>query len=400
MGRRLSQDLALQVIAVLLALVLWMQATSVQNPVDRFTFDGVPVSVGPAPEGTVLTGAPRPSKVNVTVKCRRRVADKLKAGDFVAAVSLQDGRLGSADYPVDVEAPPGTEVVEISPAAVTVTLERMSSSKVSVQARLVGTAPAGYSPGPPSVSPAMVAVRGPASEVSRVAAVLAEFDVSGLTAETSGPGRLVAVDAAGATVADVTFAPAGVTVTVPVVALPAAESVDVEPTLTGSPAQGYAVLRITCEPLRVQVRPAPGKVLTFDHLDTAPVNISGSTSDVRALVELVVPPDVAEVTPSRVEVVVEIGASLTLTALPVEVRNCPAGLSASAAPSAVDVVVRGPRALLDRLASGDVKAWVDASNLPAGQAPAKVNVAFPDWAEGELEALVVTPAEVLLTLER
>ncbi len=387
-------------LSVLLAVALWVQATAVQNPVDRFTFDGIPVTYAGLPEGMVVAEPLHPAKVNVTVKCRRRVGEKLSSAVFEAKVALDSARPGSSDYPVEMTMPAGVETIEISPAAVTVNVERVASVEVPVEARLLGGPAEGFAIGGVSVDPARVTVLGAASATGRAAKVVAEFDVSSATGDKSGKGDLVAVDSSGAVVGGVAFSPGAVTVTVSVIALPPAESVDVDVALTGSPADGYAVLQITSTPARVQVRPAVGQSIDFTHILTEPVDISGATSDVAATVLVVQPPGTASVVPAQVAVVVEIGASRSFAAIPVSVRNPSAGLSGSVDPAAVDVAVRGPRGVLDRLTAGDLVVWVDAAGRPIGTSTVKAKVTLPDWAQGLVDVTSVTPADLTLTVGR
>jgi YbbR domain-containing protein len=399
LGHRLSKDLGLQLLSVGLALVLWIQASAVQNPVDRFTFDAITVVAEGVPAEMVVASDLRPAKVNITVKCRRRVAERLSASIFVAKVSLEGARAGGADYPVEVEAPGNVEVVEISPAAATVILERAASVKVPVEVRLVGAGADGYTAGL-AVAAAVEAVAfGPTSAVGRVVRAVADVNVSAASAEVTEKVGLLAVDSAGLIVAGVSLVPPEVVVTVPVVALPAAESVDVDAALTGSPGEGFAVLGITCEPARVRVRPLPGGSIDFDHIMTMPIDIAGATSDLRVTALLAAPSGVASVSPDTVTVIIEIGATRTLAGIPVEVRNRPPGLTAVADPSTVDVVVRGPRALLDRLVLADVTAFIDAAGRGIGQVKVEVTVSLPGWA-GDVQIAAVTPSELVLVIDR
>lgn len=400
MAHRLSKDIGLQVLSALLAVVLWVQAAAVQNPVDRFTIDGIPVTYAGVPKGTVVAESLQPAKVSVIVKCRWRVGEKLSSADFAAKVALENGRAGSFDYLVEMVAPAGVEIVEVSPATVTANLERAASVKAPVEARLLGSPAEGFATGAMTVNPAEVTVFGAASATSRVAKIVAEFDITAATGDKSGKGDLMAVDSTGAMIGGVSFSPGDVTVAVSVVALPPAESIDVDVALTGSPADGYAVLQITSSPARVQVRPAVGQNIDFTHVLTEPVDISGATSDVHATVPVVLAPGVASVVPAQVDVVVMVGASRSFAEMPVAVRNTPVGLSGSADPAVVDIVVRGPRGILDRLTAGDLVAWVDAAGRPLGESPVKVNVTLPDWAQGLVEVASVTPSDLTLTIQR
>ncbi|HCW50631.1 MAG TPA: hypothetical protein DGR79_00960, partial [Clostridiales bacterium] len=147
MERLLEKDVVLKVVAILLAVFLWVQATAEVNPVERFTFDGVGVVPESVPEGLVVMGNPRPAKVNIAVRCRMRVGEKLTSSDFAAVVSLEGGHAGTYDYPVEVSAPEGVELVDISPTTVSVTLEEVGTAEVPVTVELGGTCPEGYAAG-------------------------------------------------------------------------------------------------------------------------------------------------------------------------------------------------------------------------------------------------------------
>lgn len=400
MGHRLSKDLPLQILSVLLAVVLWVQATAVQNPIDRFTFDGVAVDYTGLSSGLIVSNPSHPAKVSLTVKCRLRVGEKLSAADFTGHVALDGGQPGTYDYPVTIVPPANVEIVEISPAVATVTIERASSVKAPVEARTVGIPADGYSLSAVTADRTEISVQGVASATKRVAKVLAELDINSATADKSGKANLVAVDSSGAAVEGVRFSPADVTVTATLVPLPPAESINVDVALTGTPAEGYSVIQISSTPARVQVRPAAGQIIAFTHILTVPVDITGATSDVRATVALVAPAGVASIVPEQVDVVVEIGASKAFTGLSVAVKNASANLHAAAGPSSVDLVLRGARAVLDRLTPGDISLWVDASGLTSGSYVAKLEVSLPEWAQGLVEVATLTPSEVTLTLER
>ncbi|HCJ11078.1 MAG TPA: hypothetical protein DHW14_07935 [Clostridiales bacterium] len=398
MERLLEKDVVLKVVAVLLAVFLWVQATAELNPVEQFTFDGIGVVPESVPEGLVVMGNPRPAKVNIAVRCRTRVREKLTSSDFAALVSLEGGHAGTYDYPVEVSAPEGVELVEISPTTVSVTLEEVATAEVPVRVELAGTCPEGYAAGEVSVVPAVVTARGPVTAVSRVVRAVAHYDLSSATGDVSQVLTVIPVDAGGSRVPQVGLVPSEVTMSLPVFTLPPPESLDIDPTLVGSPAEGYAVLRVRCVPDRASVRPRPGEVVAVDRLHTEPVDISGRTADVTATVKVVVPPEAASVTPGEVDVTVEIGPARALSGLPVAVRNVAQGLEAEVRPQTVSLVITGPRNLLDRLGAGDVSAWVDASGRGSGTYSALVEVDLPAWSLDRLEVFICNPPEVTLIL--
>jgi len=191
LDRLLERNVILQVVAVILAVALWVTATAEQNPEDQHTFDAVPLGIRDAPEGLAVTGPPRPAKVNITVRCRRRVYEKLDSGSFEAFVSLAGGNEGDCDYPVEVVLPEDVELVEINPASASVTLAKVVEHQMPVDPVLVGNPAEDFVVIRVLCSPERVSVRpepGRELDIDRVRT--APVDISG---RTSGLAVIVPV---------------------------------------------------------------------------------------------------------------------------------------------------------------------------------------------------------------
>jgi len=186
--------------------------------------------------------------------------------------------------------------------------------------------------------------------------------------------------------------------------------VPVEVTLTGPGPEGYTIGEITVDPEKVIVR-GPASVVARVRHAAAGFDPSGATSRTSRTVSIAaVDADGSAVSgvdlaPSQVTVTIDVAAeaaediALTLNDLPLSVRNTPADLEAGLSPEKVDLVLRGPRGLLERFQASDVAVWVDAAGLGAGAYLVAVTVELPEWAEGDVEIQSYSPSEVTLTLD-
>ncbi len=306
MDRLLENDLAVKLVSVLLAVILWLQVAR-EVPETQRSIPGVPVEVRNLPPGLEAV-AVSPATVTVVARGRGRSFVSLTEEDFVAQVDLSGARAGRAAYRVDrVTVPKGVTLVGFSPEEVMVTLEEVAEKEVPVRVRIAGEPAGGFEAGTPAVVPALVVVRGRAS-------LLAALREAGVEVSLAGARETVVVrrpvnlfDARGQPLAGVRVVPEEVSVTVPVWHATEAREVPVRPVVTGEPASGYAVLRVEVSPSSVRVR-GPGVAEGGPaEVVTEPVSVAGARRDVRATVSLV-PPANARLEGSRqVEVVVRVG---------------------------------------------------------------------------------------------
>ncbi|MDQ7844607.1 MAG: CdaR family protein [Armatimonadota bacterium] len=86
------------------------------------TVRGIPVQVPPLPGGYVAEV--QPDRVAVEVQGPVTVVNRLRAADFTARVDGLEATVGRQRAQVRVQAPPQVEVLNITPAGVTVTVRR------------------------------------------------------------------------------------------------------------------------------------------------------------------------------------------------------------------------------------------------------------------------------------
>jgi YbbR domain-containing protein len=304
--RLLENELFVRVLAAALAILVYVQVVSQPGggTVQR-TFPGVPVQMaGVPPDLAVDTILPR--TVAVTVRGDAQVIQGLSASDMEAYVDLQAARLGRQAYYVTVATPRGVELIAANPATVIAITEPVVDREFPVQVETNGVVASGFALGAPTVSPPSVVVHGPQSVVDTVARLVITVQVDGARADVGGPMVPVPLDAGGQPVHGVQLVPAQVSVTVPVARQLPVKPVPVRPVLTGAPASGYALGKPVVVPATVAAL-GPNSVLAgLRALRTAPISVSGATSEVRATVMVLEPAGVLALTPEDVTVSVPV----------------------------------------------------------------------------------------------
>ena len=210
--------------------------------------------------------------------------------------------------------------------------------------------------------------------------------VSGTLSRIS-PGDIVAVlDLRGARAGERLFhltpeqvrAPFGVEVvqvTPPTVAVvfekAASRNVPIKPAIEGRPAAGYIVGKTTADPPTVEVVGPESAVRRVTDALTEPVSVAGAVRPVQETVTIgTLDPAVRVKTQRTVQVTVQIVPApleQTVRDRPVHLRNLAANLTATPIPFEVDVTLRGSREALARIQPDDATAYVDLTDMGAGE---------------------------------
>lgn len=173
------EHLALRLLALFLAVVLWFLAT--ERPQQTIGSDQrlveLEARVTGVDEGLEVTSGP--GTVEATLEGSRLLL-AFQAADVRAFVELSGLGPGRHQVPVRVEAPPGVTVRRVLPQEVSVTLEERVRRTVPVHVAVQGVPPEAQVR-VAAVEPSSMEVYGAASAVERVAYILAQvaYDAAG-----------------------------------------------------------------------------------------------------------------------------------------------------------------------------------------------------------------------------
>ena len=398
--RIVTHDFPLKAVAVVIAVVFWVAIT--QNGTPRpitVVFDGrIPVERPENPTGYVLRGTL--GDVVVTLRGAPGVADRVALSELHATFDVKSLSLGQTD-PQDARvtgtvAKDGVEVVDVSPATVSVRVERLISRVSLVQPRFANAPPTGARAGEPAVAPTEVRVTGPETDIGRITAVLATvtFGDAQTDIETSTPA--IPVDAAAVTIDGLQVEPAVVVVKVPVLPTATTRTVPVVFALRGVVAPGYWVVGVAMDPFAVTVRGDEQVLSTLDRIETFPIEI-GDLSATRTLsVKLSLPTGVTLLKPTDVSVTVTVqpltGTRVFSTA--VVVSGLAANQTADLDQANVGVLLSGPVPTLASLPPEQVVASVDVGGRGPGTYTIDVAVRVPSG----VSVQTVQPARITVTI--
>lgn len=304
MERLLAREAVVRVLAVLVAVLLWLYVASQTVPLVTETVT-VPVQALQVPAGLAVA-AIEPEQVTVVVRGPAGALNQSRANGVQATINLKEADPGRTVRLVNAFTPPGVEVVQIVPPQVTVVIDRLAGHTVEVDLDVSGDPAAGLRAGTPQVRPDRVTVRGGARVVSTVRRVVAGLDIDGATRTVRQVLPVYAVDASGQPVLGVTLIPDRVEVEVPITRLHPASLLPVRPVVVGQPAPGAQVVAVRVTPDLAVVRAAEDVLARAGGIDTERVDIEGADRTVEADVTLQVPPGVELVGPERVRVTVVI----------------------------------------------------------------------------------------------
>ncbi len=371
--RWLFTNIGTLLLALILAVVVWISAVTASNPnVERTRT--VPLDIIGLDADMLIVGNV-PTQVRVTLEAPSSVMDSMNAAENAvqAWVDLAGLDPGTHDLRVQVQVNPAFRPVRqgpVIPELVEVTLEPLLTRSFPVKIDVTGEPAVGYQKGRLVTEPSSVTVSGAASLVSQIEQVGAALDISGVTETIERNVSLVAVDQQGEAVSGVNITPTETSVTQPIFLQGGYRNVIVRVETVGQPADGYKLTNITVSPLNVVVFSSDPQLVNDlpGYVETEPVDLSGAVDDIDTYVSIVVPEGVSMVGNQFVLVQVSIAAiegtlNMSLPVLPIGLLPIQAALIS---PETVDVILSGPVPILDAMTPEDVRVFVDVSDLELG----------------------------------
>ena len=372
MVRRLWNNLGTFLLALVLAVLVWIIALDEENPLEQRAFDQpLPVQLVNVPENMILTtqGA---TEVTITLLGPRLTLDNLTRDQFRVTANLAG--LDPGAYPVKVEVqidgvdPRVTRIIRIEPETISINLEGRMSRQCPIEIDQAGVPAVGYEADSPVVTPAAVLLEAPSTSGDRVAACVVRYSIEGLRENYDNVISVLPVDSNGLVVSRVNLTPNTAQVVVPITQKQGFRDVVVRAIITGQVASGYQVTSISVVPQIITLSSSdPDQVdLLPGFVETLPLDITGANVDVVQRVALQLPDGVEGAESVLVEVNVEaIEYSLTVQRA-LEIRGLAPGLGALPSPDTVDVLLLGPLPVLDNLTLPDVRVILDLQGLGPG----------------------------------
>ena len=362
------------VLALVLAVIVWVVAMQQQNPIVTALVQNVPVSVRNMPETLVFDEEQPdlPDTVDLRVRGPQGLINTLAPSDFVAYIDLSNAQPGEQEINIQVDySLVGVDILDIYPDKVLVKLNRKVEKTVPITPNLIGEPPFGYLADTPIITPTTVVVRGPEPKVAQVAQAQITARLTDAREDVKVKDFVILRDANGLVVSGLEVDPPTATMVVPIVQRQGFAEKTVLPKVRGRPATNYRITGITVTPATITLFGDPDTLEEMPpFVETVPVDINGATEDIEERVPLVLPEAVAAVGQQSVIVHVQIEpieGSLTMSLRPQIQGLDPTLQVETVSPRTIDVILQGPLPKLQSLtADVNIKAVLNLSGLPQG----------------------------------
>jgi YbbR domain-containing protein len=200
------RNFGLKVVSLALAIVGWGYFRYAANPViaARFTQQlSVPVTIVNQDPGELVRFTDRQAVVTIAPK---RGDAPVKPEEIRAVIDLAKKGPGIYNVPIQLVAP-NVAVQSLSPASVTLTIERIEQRSMPFSVHYVSGAQPDVVVGNIRLTPSAAMVRGPSSALAQVTSVRVDVQLTGNASGLDVMERPAAVNARGETVNDVTVVP-------------------------------------------------------------------------------------------------------------------------------------------------------------------------------------------------
>lgn len=386
--KALSNNLGFKILAVLFAFTLWLTVYNIEDPTKTKTLT-VNVSISNKEYadslGKYFEIKDGTNKVSFSITAARSVLDKLDETDFSAVANMEqivlteDGTEGLVPIEVTCTANVSSNSYRLSATnkSLKLRLEDLMTKQFVVTANTTGAVADGYALGSVEVTaPNVLKVSGPKSIVEDIASVIATIDVSGMSENwTTYRATPVLFDTKGKEIdtTRLTFSDTTVNVSAEILSV---KEVAVNVIPTGTPAAGYEITSISCNPATVRLKGEKAVLNTINIIEipAGVLSVADATADVTAAVNITeyIPSGISIVDSDDavVDITITIGMkkekNFNLETQNITVTGLPTGAQLKFALESVAVAITGQEADITALGSTTLSGNIDVTGLDPG----------------------------------
>lgn len=409
-GKKLVNNLGLKLLAAFSAIVLWVVVVNIDDPLKNMRYttsvnfenrDYVENQMGKYFE--VSGGS---NTISFYVSAQRSIHEKLSNSDFVASADMEkleyDEQTKTWRVPVIVtQTKYNSDKVMIASKQLymEVVLEDLGTSQKMIAAEARGTVADGCALGEVSiVGSNLLKISGPSSVVSQINRAEAVINVDGMSKDVTDNVIPVLYDADG-NVIDTTkleLSISSVTITAQILST---KEVSLEFLTRGTAAEGYMVTGIEYDLATVRIKGEPAVINPINKI-TIPeevLELTGAEEDIVTTVDITpyLPEGTSLVSDSdaKIEVTVRVEPIVTRTFhIPVTnltVTDLRMGYSAEFEERVITVDISGPKSMVEKLTTDQIRGTVSASGRGRGSHQLKVDFALEEEYYSVVEQVTV-----------
>lgn len=277
---------ALKLLALAIAIVLWLYVSIEQDPISQRTYN-VPITVENLSADKVATVSKE--YVSVKVMGRETRLDGITAKDFKAYVDLSKAKKGESEVDVHVSLPNEVFFAKLDPNRVNVYVEQREGETMNVDIVRTGMPTEGITIDEMTIEPQSVFVSGNEDALSRVAKAGVVVDLNDVYSSSKKEVPVQLFDYEGNVIeqSELKTYPETVTLSIKASEVDIQKAVPIQAELVGSLAEGVQVDSITVDPQMATVEGSPADLAKISEIKTEPIDLSGLSETTSFTVKLV-----------------------------------------------------------------------------------------------------------------
>lgn len=359
--------------SLVIAIMVWFVAAIEANPVEQRAYNR-PINI--LVDDSMIITFRSSENARVFVNAQESTLSILQADDIIVSADLTGFEAGMHTIPLDVDiSRPASS--DTQPTRISIEIQPRISRQIPVDI-ILEAPPVNYAADTPERDVFQAVVSGASANVNLVSRVVGEVDLSdqqtaSLVERTVG---LIAEDAEGNRVSDVTIEPLSFPVSVNVTQREDVRTFTVRPNIDFSTLpENFEFRDVDYEPNSVIINGSPDILASLgDTIDTTPISLENRTGNFTIDVALDLPDDSSLVILSgSSSIAVDIFINEEDTTLPFEniaVRvigeSENSGVDISINPLHISVVLTGPLSVIEMISAEDVQAIINVNALETG----------------------------------
>ncbi|SFQ29875.1 YbbR domain-containing protein [Lachnospiraceae bacterium XBB1006] len=379
--KMVTNNFILKLIAVLLAVVLWLVVVNIDNPQTTMTFTSTANIINESiitDNGKVYEVLDNSNTIKFSVTGPRTIVEGMSASDFSVVADMNKIDLDLGLVPVEVVADRYASKVSVSlkTTNVRVSIENVKSQQFAVNATASGTPMEGYALGNVSCEPATVTISGPESVIKSIDKVSAGINVDGMYSNRTQTVVPTLYNSNGKKIvsANVTIEPSTVQVLAQIMGT---KSIPVTYEYTGEIKEGYELESVKCLPDTIEVKGSKEALSEIEELriPSNALNLSKSVDNVEKSVSItgLLPKGVELVDADNTNVIIkaEIVAhavrKIVVDAKKIVIENLESGYDIDFIQKSVTVTISGEKAALEKIKESDIVLSMDMDGVHTGR---------------------------------
>ena len=388
------------VLALLMAIALWAYVLGEVDPVRTVTIRNIPIRLVDQSalenNGLVITDMDH-EDITVTFTAKRSLVTKIDAGDFHATADLRDIKLGNNVIMIELTSPSNINLESVSPEYVNITTDQYVTVEKGIEVRITNPTKDDTEPTILNVSDSTVGVSGAASDVGKVAKVIAELDAGRMGHEPQSiSAELKPVDENGNIVDDVSLEFSNVTITA---VMKSTRTVPLEVTVTGL--EGGSVYRSYTAPDSIMIKGDDDLINSIESIECEPLDLTDCYENAEIALTPILPDGVeliseAEDLTVKVTVINAETMVFDFNETDIDVTGVGTGRSVKIENLNIKVTVKGISTVIQALTKDNFSLSADISDLDVGTHSVELKVMC--GIEG-VDSIKCDPEKIDITIE-